>query len=353
MTSNFFKIVFLFAMHLLFALSLNSQDIVFTQFNQSPLTLNPALTGIFDGTVRASINYRNQWSSVLRGDSYKSYSASVDSHFKIGKNIYGFGATGWRDRAGELRTGTAQVRLSFSFIRTIGKSEETSHYISIGQDVGLVQKSIDLTAARWPSQAEPPVDEPIWELVELKEFNTEFLHLDMATGISWMTKLNGHNGFTFGISMHHLNRPNISFYERGVIEKLSSRLNIHGNGEIELSKTLSLMPSFVYYKQGIHSAFQLGSGVKIYLNQEKNPYQIEFGTHARFGNRITGGIENNAVIGVINCVFEISSIGLSYDYVTNDLSQTASYVGSFEMMIGYRFGQTSDKKPQAKEENDY
>ncbi|HEY8690580.1 MAG TPA: type IX secretion system membrane protein PorP/SprF, partial [Chitinophagaceae bacterium] len=39
----------------------NAQDPHFSQFFASPLTLNPALTGKFDGTLRVAGNYRNQW----------------------------------------------------------------------------------------------------------------------------------------------------------------------------------------------------------------------------------------------------------------------------------------------------
>ena len=41
--------------------SANAQDPHFSQFFASPLTLNPALTGKFDGTLRVAGNYRNQW----------------------------------------------------------------------------------------------------------------------------------------------------------------------------------------------------------------------------------------------------------------------------------------------------
>src|SRR5262245_25683190 len=38
-----------------------AQDPNFSQFFASPLTLNPALTGKFDGVYRIAANYRNQW----------------------------------------------------------------------------------------------------------------------------------------------------------------------------------------------------------------------------------------------------------------------------------------------------
>ena len=42
----------------------HAQDPHFSQFFASPLTLNPALTGRFDGNFRVAGNYRNQWPTI-------------------------------------------------------------------------------------------------------------------------------------------------------------------------------------------------------------------------------------------------------------------------------------------------
>ena len=53
-----------------------SQDIHYSQFYSSPLTLNPALTGVNDCTYRIAAMYRNQWQSVT--DPYQTPSISFD-----------------------------------------------------------------------------------------------------------------------------------------------------------------------------------------------------------------------------------------------------------------------------------
>ena len=40
------------------------QDINFSQFYELPMLRNPALAGIFNGNVRFTAAYRNQWESV-------------------------------------------------------------------------------------------------------------------------------------------------------------------------------------------------------------------------------------------------------------------------------------------------
>ena len=43
-----------------------AQDAVYTQWENMPLTINPALTGNFDGLLRLRAQYRNQWASILK-----------------------------------------------------------------------------------------------------------------------------------------------------------------------------------------------------------------------------------------------------------------------------------------------
>ncbi|MGH2644673.1 MAG: type IX secretion system membrane protein PorP/SprF, partial [Chitinophagaceae bacterium] len=55
---------FLFIGFLIIRLPAKAQDPHFTQFFASPLTLNPAFTGLFSGDMRVAANYRSQWSSI-------------------------------------------------------------------------------------------------------------------------------------------------------------------------------------------------------------------------------------------------------------------------------------------------
>ncbi len=52
----FVAVIFLFL-----TAALKAQDPHFSQFFSSPLTLNPAFTGKFDGALRVAGNHRNQW----------------------------------------------------------------------------------------------------------------------------------------------------------------------------------------------------------------------------------------------------------------------------------------------------
>src|ERR1700740_59277 len=78
---------------LLFLCVFNSfaQDIHFTQYYFSPLSLNPANTGNYSGDYRGFINYRSQWKEIDKA--YKTMSAGADVNFyplnqKVSGGIY-------------------------------------------------------------------------------------------------------------------------------------------------------------------------------------------------------------------------------------------------------------------------
>jgi Type IX secretion system membrane protein PorP/SprF len=80
-----------------------AQDPNFSQFFASPLTLNPALTGKFDGSFRIAGNFRNQWPTI--NNAFVTRTASID--FGILQNRLsdidklGVGILGVTDRAGD------------------------------------------------------------------------------------------------------------------------------------------------------------------------------------------------------------------------------------------------------------
>src|ERR1044071_9081282 len=80
-----------------------AQDPNFSQFFASPITLNPALTGKFDGVYRFAANYRNQWPTI--NNAYTTATASFDMGILKDRipdyDQFGIGIMGFTDRAGE------------------------------------------------------------------------------------------------------------------------------------------------------------------------------------------------------------------------------------------------------------
>ena len=130
--------------------TLGQQDIHFSQFYELPLLRNPALAGIFNGNVRFSAAYRNQWQSVTVP--YRTM--ALGAEFKLlegssGKFITaGFQLT--NDEAGDSRLKRTQFFPVFNFHKLI--NEETNTYISAAFMGGLVSESFDPSQLKFDDQ---------------------------------------------------------------------------------------------------------------------------------------------------------------------------------------------------------
>ena len=67
---------------------MNAQDIHFSQFYFSPLSLNPANTGNYKGDYRLFGNYRSQWRDISKA--YNTFSAGGDFNiYPSNQNVSG------------------------------------------------------------------------------------------------------------------------------------------------------------------------------------------------------------------------------------------------------------------------
>ena len=69
---------------ILLPFTIKAQDLHFSQFNENPSLINPALTGA-NSVMRASAVYRDQWRTVTVP--YKTYGVSFESRFKACVNL--------------------------------------------------------------------------------------------------------------------------------------------------------------------------------------------------------------------------------------------------------------------------
>src|ERR1700712_5663584 len=109
-----------------------AQDPAFSQFYASPLTLNPALTGKFDGQFRVAGNYRDQWPSISKA--FITSTVSLDMGILRNKlsegDTWGVGIMAMTDKtANGILTSNY---ISFSTAYHKGLDAEGLHQIGVG-----------------------------------------------------------------------------------------------------------------------------------------------------------------------------------------------------------------------------
>jgi type IX secretion system PorP/SprF family membrane protein len=326
-----------FLMITLAVVSVRGQDIHFSQFYMSPLTLNPALTGVMNCNTRIVGNYRNQWASVLGNAAYNTYSVSYDQKMPVGRyDYFGFGGNLWSDVAGSLDFKTLTLKLSGAYSRRVGGDRRKANYLVVGAEAGVSQRGIDWTKAQWPLQN----DNGSWGSglpsgeVDLPD---NFLFGDVGLGLLWFSVINKKSNYYMGGAINHLNGANLSFYREVAdqVEKYYTKIVLHAGGEFPMNNDVSLVPGAVFFHQGPSMEINMGNSFRFDLDNGGNDQSFQFGAWMRLARHFEKPILMDAII--LSTRFDYSNwgIGFSYDINVSSLSKESRGNGGFEFSMIY------------------
>ena len=310
---------------LLFTLCANAQDVHFSHIHASPTTMNPAMTGLFDGDLRMIGNYRSQWNNFTNG--YKTVAGSLDTKLlPINRHDFiGAGLQLYQDVAGDLDFKTNYAALSFSLLKAL--DGRGTNFISFGLQGSFMTNSVDYTKIIAFD------DEPLIQNGAPDVIN----YWDVSAGVGWFYAFNRHNSMYLGTSLLHINEPRVSFFETGFGETDVLRyrtLILHGGADIALGRKATLKPNFVFKDQGPHQEILVGTFWK-YKNLRgrlKKPASLYFGAWVRWYLEADLAGKDAFIVAIrfdINKTF----ITFSFDANISNLNQVSAGNGGPELSI--------------------
>ncbi len=316
---------------------LSAQDIHFSQFNETPLLINPALTGFFEGNHRISLNYKNQWRSI--NNSYNTYALSYDA--RIGKHQHsksGFLAIGGNfsnDVSGDLNLTNLVGNIDIAYHLKISDEQ----LISAGLYGGFGQRSIESGSAQWGTQYDVSTGYDA-SLPSNETFGSQnFSYADFGFGLNWSmnhnsTNMSSNDGFKAneGFSVSHVNRPDFSFLTN-TSERMNMRITAHAKALIGLSSSnTALVPMLMIQFQGTQSEFLPGMMVRYTLREQSKYTGFINDAYLSFG-----GLYRTSDAIIINSMIELNdfAIGLSYDINVSKLANATNGKGGFEIALRY------------------
>ncbi len=324
---------------LIMTLCVKGQDIHFSQFFEAPQSVNPSLTGFFEGSHRFILNYKDQWRAL--GSPYQTYAFSYDMGFNKAISETGYLALGsmiYNDVAGDLRMSTLQAILNVAYHLYIDENQTIGGAIS----GGVGQKSLDISIAEWEDQynVNKGGHDPNIQTGETMPFNN-FLYPDLGFGFHYSIRNEGSGRMSsndglranIGISVHHVNSPKMRFYTNSDASRLYPRISGHGQSSIGISGTnLAICPGFFYYKQGPMQEIYFGSNFR-YMLRESSKYTGFIGD-AYF---TLGGYHRFGDAAVLFSQLEINNlaIGISYDINVSRLRLATAGRGGIEFSLRY------------------
>ncbi len=315
--------LFLFTCTLLFAILIKAQDPHFSQFFASPLTLNPAFTGKFDGSWRIAANHRDQWPSIPKA--YVTTSASID--FSILKDkipagdVFGIGFSGLSDQSADAALKLNYGSVSMSYHKAL--DEDGYNTIGAGFQATYTSAILDFSKLTFEDQlSQNGFTNPTAE--NLSNGNSQN-YMDLNAGILYSGSTNGINNYYLGTSIYHINKPSLSFIDK--TWNLSSRITIHGGGSFPVGDNLSLSTSAIFQLQNKATETVIGGALSANLNSDMaDPTNVYIGSWLRFGD---------AIIPYIGIEISGLRIGASYDINTSTLKSATASRGGSEFSLIY------------------
>lgn len=324
-------IIFMFAA-LLFSSGVFAQDNHYTQYNLSPLTLNPSLTGNFEGTFRIGVLYRDQWRSVIGSNAFATPSVYVDVPINgFGKRDWiGLGVSLLNDKAGTATLTRTRIMGNLAYHIPIGSKGNT--VISLGGQAGLEQRRLDKSEAETEESITAGTGAGTGIDLTNNIGDDKISFGDYSAGVTIRSKLNKSLDFTLGFSMMHLSQPEYTFYTGTAAaalpddeKSLGRTMAGHAQFNAHLTPKWTLSPSFLY--QGISSAdevnLQLMAGH--HFNEAKD-ITLNFGTGYRL---------RDAVFAIVGFDYKGFKLGVAYDFNASDLSTASGNRGGFELAASY------------------
>lgn len=312
------------------------QDIHYSQFFRSPMTLNPALTGNINEDYRIHAIHRDQWSAL--NSTFASTAFGFDMNFKEGilkHDKVGAGLTFYRDQLGEGVFKNTSIQLSGAYHRTLDAHKR--HHLSAGIQLGYIQKSVDFTSLQFFNQYEGFIYDP--SLGNGEDLNTANVnYLDLQAGAYYFYRINDGAKFYAGLSGYEITTPKETFANRvdtivADPNEIGSRIVFHAGLEYQLNNKMTLLPKFLFMQQSRGRDVMLGSLLAYNLSGLEASLLV--GGFYRFGDAgiIMGGMQYRKV-----------DVLISYDRTLSGLRQASGAegtrgnggVGAWEISIQFK-----------------
>jgi type IX secretion system PorP/SprF family membrane protein len=288
----------------------------FSQSLVHPSIVNPALTGTFDGNVRVTAVFRNQWANISNG--FRTYGITADAvtnkNVAVGLSVFNQG-TG---------TGYVYQNAYASFAYTGVKfGRENTKQLTFALQAGYINKRFDKskfeTGEQWNNitgyNGTAPANETLPTNSSMVfDAGAGILYYDIAAD----KRMNPFAGF----SVSHLTSPEESFFSKGKKTRLPVKITAHASVNYYVTDEVIITPSFLFMQQGEAREMMAGIFLRKSISETTS---LLGGVNYRYEDAFVPavGIEYNSV-----------KIVASYDAAVSDITSIYN-TNSFELSLSY------------------
>ncbi|MGB1040797.1 MAG: PorP/SprF family type IX secretion system membrane protein [Flavobacteriales bacterium] len=304
-----------------YSFSTKAQDIHFSQFYNSPLTLNPAQTGVFNGDYRFAGNYRNQWNSVTIP--FSTFSMSGDMKNALGVKNLGLGIVFNHDNTGDSRFRTTVFNVSGSY--GFDLDENSKQQLTVGIQTGFTNKNLSYDELKFDAQYNGLAFNG--GLPNRENFNTNTQNFfNLHSGVNYTNTIGNREVFQAGIGVFNLTKPKESYFNNQAIE-VDRRISIYANYQVQITNEIDILPATFFMKQGKYFEYIIGARGKYILSEAAGAVQSAY----------LGLFFRTKDAGFITAEYDYNNwhFGLSYDINLSTLRQASNGRGGIELSAIY------------------
>ncbi len=250
-----------------------AQDATFTQYDASPLMVNPAYAGHAE-SGKISVDYRNQY--LGSGSNFALYSVSYDQYVPAIHGGIGVSILDDSQISGAYNKISADVYYSYK------TRLSWYNFLDFGIKAGFHQESVDWDKLIFADQLDVTTPGVIIPSGEIMPDDCTPNAIDFAAGIMW----SNYNSMYLGFSVDHINQPRISYYETDN-NRLNRKYILSGGFTYDITTSevssleegdFGIEPSFVVMRQGDYNQLIAGTGVVMSKLLVGSWYKTNFST---------------------------------------------------------------------------
>lgn len=297
-------------------------DIHFSQFYETSILRNPALTGVFANDYKVGVYYRNQWGTISHP--YETKLVTGESRFQLSEmsnDFFSFGVLGFTDKAGSVDQRITGIYPAINYNKCM--NEQNNSYLSVGFTGGHIQYSFDPSKATFNNQFQGGRFDP--NLPSLENIPTnKFSFWDLGAGINYNTSFGDQATWVIGFSGYHFTKPRFSYFN---VPDLTQNMRFNVNTAIGFNMTESILAQFQANgaMQGTYREIMAGGLFNwSRITGENKTFTLTGGVFYRWAD---------AVIPVVRIKYNAMSVGVSYDVNTSSLKDASNMNGGFEMTL--------------------
>jgi type IX secretion system PorP/SprF family membrane protein len=305
------------------------QDIHFSQFYETAILRNPALTGIFSGDYRAGINYKQQWSNI--SVPFTTVMATAESRILVNRDVgdyLSYGIAMSYDKAGTINFQSQQVYPAINFNKAI--EDNHNSYLSVGFTAGYIQRSVDLTRATFANQYSGTSFNSGLGSGE-NVTNTVIRNYDLGAGLSFNSTVGPENNVIYylGVAGYHITKPKHVFNGADKLIRLNTKFTVNGGVSANINDEYGFTAHFNYMRQSPYQETIFGGLMNwqsVFRNTGK-PFTLSAGLYVRMGD---------ALIPTLKLDYQKYFFVVSYDINTSGLRPASDGLGGMELSVFVR-----------------